>query len=322
MEGWIGRLKADHDNFRAVLTWTQSSVDDAIVEIGSRVVCALAWFWSLSGSGYWSEVRSWLGRILAKATTRDAPAIRARALYALGWVCNWQGEYATAQAAFEESVTILRVLGDQRRLGAALVWLWESTMFRGNYTAAKVAAVESLQIGQQLGDSFLLAWSHHNLGWIANDQEDLGAALAHFEQSREIHRTRGDRLGVGIAILHLGIVHWRAGRHADACLHLEESLVAMRELDPWGTPLALYHLAGVVRDMGDSDRAMILYRESLTLWKAQGNTAYVARCLEGIAQVVTAQGRKERAVRIWGAAEVLFEASSDAPLPPVERRAY
>ncbi len=319
VDRWIGRLEADHDNLRAVLTWSGSAHSDAIAEIGLRLAGALGWFWFVSG--HWSYVRLWLERALAQTATRGDQAVRARALYALGWVCNCQGDLAAGQAALETSVAIWRELGDQRGLGAALIWLWETATFHGDYARAQAIASESLQIGQQLNNTWLLAWSHHNLGWIAHDQGDYTLARRHFEQSGRYHQERGDRHGAAVTLLHLGLADWRQGDYTLAQARLEAGLVVFRELDVWGTAFGLFNLAGVVGDMGEYERAVALYRESIALWREQGNTTYLAHCLDGLAQVAAAQGRGERAAQLWGVAEVLFEASG-VPLRPAERSVY
>ena len=59
---------------------------------------------------------------------------------------------------------------------------------------------------------------------------------------------------------------------------------------------------------GDHERARISYRESLTLCKELGDKMVALGSLDGLACISAAEGARERAARLFGAAEVLGEA--------------
>jgi hypothetical protein len=66
---------------------------------------------------------------------------------------------------------------------------------------------------------------------------------------------------------------------------------------------------------------MALHTGEADLREEQSNKEGVALCLAGLAGVVGVQGQPERAARIYGAAETLFEAVG-ARLSPYDRADY
>jgi hypothetical protein len=65
----------------------------------------------------------------------------------------------------------------------------------------------------------------------------------------------------------------------------------------------------------DLGRAADIYKESLTLAWDAGMNHIVQGDLEGLACLAGAQGKAERAARLWGAAQILHE-TKDIPRDP------
>ena len=72
--------------------------------------------------------------------------------------------------------------------------------------------------------------------------------------------------------------------------------------------MVLCNLGWMALLQNELGRAAELYRESLSLSWDSGLNRIVQSALEGFACVTGAQGEKERAARLWGAAQVLHEA--------------
>jgi hypothetical protein len=68
--------------------------------------------------------------------------------------------------------------------------------------------------------------------------------------------------------------------------------------------------------------ARVLSEQCLTIMKALNDKEDMELYLLGLAEVDAALGEPVWAARLWGAAEVLSEASGGAPIPPVEHAAY
>jgi DNA-binding CsgD family transcriptional regulator len=120
----------------------------------------------------------------------------------------------------------------------------------------------------------------------------------------------------------LGQLALYQGDTATASSLAEESVVLFRELENrqdlgWG----LSFLASVVAAQGNYAAAQAFYEESLALRREVGHKGDIASGLEGLAHVLMMQGQHTWAVQLWGAAEVLREATG-SPLPPIESAGY
>src|SRR5262249_32286898 len=122
---WLERLGAEHDNLRAALEWSREQRD---VGAGLRLLGALGlcWYWR----GYWAEGLERLGELLALPEAAVAPGdsgrealavARARALTAAAlWDLTYQRDDERACAYVEESIALLRPLGETRHLSWSL----------------------------------------------------------------------------------------------------------------------------------------------------------------------------------------------------------
>jgi len=64
---------------------------------------------------------------------------------------------------------------------------------QGEYAAAQAYYEESLAIRQEIGDRQSIAGSLHNLGTVAQSQGEYAAARTCYEEARIINRETGNR---------------------------------------------------------------------------------------------------------------------------------
>src|SRR5262249_24068902 len=86
----------------------------------------------------------------------------------------------------------------------------------------------------------------------------------------------------------------------------EQSLEIFRQLgDRWGVASLLADLGNLARDQEDYDGAHALYGQSVHIFRELDHKRGVARLLECFAFAASAQLRKERSLRLAGAAAAL-----------------
>ena len=143
---WLAHLETEHDNLRVALAWCEQQAEEA--EAGLRLAGALWQFWNTRG--HLLEGRQWLKRALEKtkqdATEPEASMARALALNRAGRLAYSQSDYVAARTLFEESLTIRRRLGDQKKVANSLDLLGEVAESQGDYTTARTLHEESLTI--------------------------------------------------------------------------------------------------------------------------------------------------------------------------------
>ena len=290
------RLEDEHDNLRAALERAlgpRGSVEHAL-----RLCGALWWFWFMRG--HLSEGRRWLDEALGQTGeqaaardnahlaldapgAREAMALRAHALNGAGSLAFNQGDYAAAEACYEESLALRRALGETR----------------------------------------MIAFSLGNLGHVAARLGNAATARTRFEESLTLFRGLGEPEGIAYALGSLGHMVARRGDHRAARRHSTESLALFRELgDTRGIAWMLHDLGDAARDEVDYESAEAHYMASLSLRQELGEKLGIAECLEGLAGVAGASGEgRARAAWLFAAAERLREAIG-APRPLCERPAH
>ncbi|MBI3975020.1 MAG: tetratricopeptide repeat protein [Armatimonadetes bacterium] len=300
---WLARLEADHDNFRAALSWCLG--EDGEGETGLRLAAILVPFWEIRG--YWNEGRRWLEAVLRNASGASSAA-KVKALNGAGMLAFQQGDFARAAALAEESLSLGRALGDRRGTVTALNILGFHACATGDYGRAEALGSESLTMCREVADPLGIADALHILGLVARDRGDPAQATASLEESLRLSRALDAKWRVAINLTDLGLVMRDRGQHAQAAALIEEGLQQFRALGHrHGTATAQSHLATVAWYRRQYDRAAALFSDSLILRRELGDVRGIAVCLVGLAAVASATRQDEKAARLFGAGEGLRE---------------
>jgi ATP/maltotriose-dependent transcriptional regulator MalT len=200
----------------------------------------------------------------------------------LGNLAYLQSDYARARAMCEESLAILRPIGDRWATANTLAWLGNVAHVDGDLNRARLAREESLALAQELRAPMMIVDLQEQLGLLAVEQGDPERAEA----------------------------------------YLTAALAASRERQyPIQTALTLRGLSDVARQRGDPTRAETLLRESLALFAAVRpiNPYSIAMCLSRLALVQLDRRQTMRATRLLGAAEAVRQTAVDSLLEPEDR---
>ena len=266
---WLARLEGEGPNLRAALRW---ALERREAGVAVRLAAVLWRFWA--ARGHLGEGRRWLEAILALtvpdgASAGDAPAIpplrRAMLLHVTANLARVQGDYARAEALYEECLAIRRARDDRHGVIGAL----------------------------------------HNLGITAHEQGDAARAIRRHEEALPLAREDGDAYGIAFVLTTLGEAVLAAGDPARAAALGEEGLATFRRIGhAWGVALALTRLGDAALGRGDRARAAALHRESLALSGGLGDPRMAADALEGLARAEVGTD-PALAMRLLGAAEAL-----------------
>jgi predicted ATPase/class 3 adenylate cyclase len=254
---WLDLLSREHDNFRAALEW---ALERDPGPTALRLAAALWRFWYARGDLH--EGRRWLQATLSLPSRRSAP--RARGLSALGGIAYWQSDFATAAAAYEESLEIHRELGDRAPTVQALFDLGTTRAVMGDPQEAESLLQESLKTARELEDRRGEAWALWGLGAFRYFGGDPDGARERHEESLRIFEEVGD--------------------------------------DTWGLGNALAGLAALAAQRGDVVEARDRILKAIDAWEEQGNALVIASQLRFLAMVANEAGQPERAVRLAGVA--------------------
>jgi predicted ATPase/class 3 adenylate cyclase len=299
---WLERLEVEHDNLRAALSWALAQ-EEKEVELGLRLAGALWQFWYLRG--YYSEGRRWLESALAK--DGRSSAARLKALKAVGWLADDQGDIDRAVAAAEEGLRLSAEAEIQKGAAAPFLRILGSAAYvRGDYERATQLFEESLALSQEVGDEKGVASSLHQLGNVLSDKGDYQRAKAIYEEGLVQFRGLGDTAALARYLVSMGAEYLLQGDRERGARLNEEATELYRKLgSKGGLQYALDNLGWAALMCGDYERAKSLHEESLTLCKAQGDKLVASESLEGLACAAGVEGEVERAARLFGAGEAL-----------------
>jgi predicted ATPase len=213
----------------------------------------------------------------------EAPkAVRAYALTALGQLVYRLGAFEEAKFALGESLDLYRELEDPTGIARSVGELGSVAVFEGDYERALSLYEESAAFFRSAGDRMRLASVLGNMGAVANYQGDYERGRPLVEEALALHREFGAKDDMAITLHNLGSVAVQEGRYSDGAALLHESLELSRDL---------------------------AYREQ------------AAFTLARLAQLASAQDDRERAARLLGAADAVFE-DVGVPLYGDEKEIY
>jgi len=244
--------------------------------------------------------------------------VQAKALNGVGTLALWQGEDERAEALCQESLELYGELHDARGMALALYRLGLIAWSNGDYPVATSRLQESLVLNRQVRETVRLAFA---LAFLAlttlrhADQRESPQARSLLEESLALFRQERYQPGTAWALYCLGMWHFQLGEAAMARARFEESLAlyrAVRQRQNFAHPL--YFLGKVTARQGDLQTAHASYQESLALFEELGDQGSSAACLESWAGVVARQADARWAAQLWGAAQVLREASGPSSL--------
>jgi predicted ATPase/DNA-binding SARP family transcriptional activator len=217
--------------------------------------------------GHLSEGRRWLEGALARGEAAPK-ALRAYALTGLGQIIYRLGALEEAKVALGESLDLYRELGDPTGIARAVGELGSVAVFQDDYDTAVARYEESAALFRSAGDKIRLAAVLANMGAVANYQGDYDRGRPLGEEALALQREFGAKDDIATSLHNLGCVALLEGRYSEGAALLRESLATSRD---------------------------IAYREqeAMTLFR--------------LAELAAVQEDRERAARILGAADAVFE---------------
>jgi predicted ATPase len=188
-----------------------------------------------------------------------------QALAQQGLLLFRQGRFDRAQALFEESLAILRPMGDPEPLLDPLTFSGIIMFLSGQTQRAQSLVEESLACARAARDRWFEAYALYNHGAIAalllNRQS---VAYEEMLQGLEIWRALGDPRVTALGLNWISPTVIKLGRYEEAEAYLQESLALCRQVgDRWGMGTAYRHLGLAALAQGNLAQAQTLLRQSL-----------------------------------------------------------
>jgi predicted ATPase/DNA-binding CsgD family transcriptional regulator len=235
------------------------------------------------------------------------------------------------------------------RLGAALLWFWETrshthegwtfleralersegvavvvrakafyaagrlAWYMGNVDRSEELCQQSLALCREGGDLAGLGYALFYLGRISLRKGELATARFHLEESLKLSTETGDKIIMAWSLMVLSVVNFDLGDYPQGYSYAEESLLLCRETgDKRGIAFALNQLASGHLDEGDAVKAHPLCEESSALFKEIGDKTMERYALAGLGRVAFLQGNLSLARSLLEEASTTLQGEEDA----------
>jgi class 3 adenylate cyclase/tetratricopeptide (TPR) repeat protein len=254
-------------------------------------------------------------RFIAEAS--GDPVLVADVCAVRGLIEQKRGDIAESIALLEGAVETFRSIGDQRRIGDALLGLGTSHIFAGDAVEAEDAFGEALDAFRTLGDLRGEAWAVQNLAWVAFSAGRIDAADAHGSASLAIFEDLGDRGGVAWALGLQAYIRFHQGRFTEAEVLADRVLdEAEGRDDPWAIGMMLALRGSLRLWTGRSAAALAPAEQARERFAAMGDWYGQLLALGVLGRSLVSQGRIEEgfAVIDEGVAVAGTTTSSAAPV--------
>jgi predicted ATPase/DNA-binding SARP family transcriptional activator len=286
-----GTLLTELDNIRAAFDW-HLAAGDAVTAL--RLVRILRTFWTelMPSEG--------VQRALAAVALggNASAAARAGGLADAAWIGYINGREECARHA-EESVALSQAAGIPPD-PEALCTLALVDFFAGCFDRSLARLEEATVASRAIDDPYEIASALTGTCMARAILDDTDGALAAGEESLAIARDIGYGTQIAGSLAALGFA-WGARDLERGVALLDESLAL--KSDTTYSALARV-VSGHLRVMlGDHDRALRLFGETLEIYRELGDAFYLPTSLEGTAAALCLRGRATAAARLLGASE-------------------
>lgn len=218
--------------------------------------------------GYLSEGSRWIKQVLEKSVEEADTKLRAKAYLGIGNLSWKQGELEAAEQFFQESLRLSREIDDKFWICRSVGGLGSVKNRQGDLNQAKIFTEEALAIARELNDITQISNRLNSLGEIARIQEDYDAARDFYEQALILAKQESLKSSITVFTTNLAAV---------ACLQR------------------------------DYNAALSLALESLDIIEEFGDKIPTGILLGVFAALAVAAGKTEKAARLFGAAQAIFD---------------
>jgi predicted ATPase len=210
------------------------------------------------------------------------------------------GQFDQAVIRFEESLAILRSIGDPALLTGPLIFSGTIMHLIGEIERAQSLIDEGLACAQAAGDEWFTAYALLNQGYIAGL---LGRYAEGYEQmlaGLAMWRALGDPRYTALGLNFISPTAIKLGRYEEAGAFLQESLILCRQVgDRWGMGTAYRYLGLAALAQGDIPKAQSLLYKSLDLFTDFVTGWDIVQSLVYLGEATAAAGDSSEARQIY-----------------------
>jgi serine/threonine protein kinase len=192
----------------------------------------------------YDEAEKAFEQALAIATFYKGLRAQARALLSLASLNSHHREKTAQVIEYAEKALAFYQKGSYRRqIMQAHAILGHAYDQQGDYTRARNAFDQQLQLAEKINDRTQTASAREGLGIVFSHQEQYPSALSHFDESYKLYESLKMSVNTGHVHLNRANVYWQMGRYKDAQRDFDEVRRAEKPEEAYREVKALLHLS-------------------------------------------------------------------------------
>jgi len=295
---WLTRFKQEQENLRIALLWFLQHEE---AESALRLFLATVQYFFRS-VGNWEELLSWHETALVLPGARQHQACYAEVL---GWraylslsLNRMRGKIASSELAqLEESVALLREVGEKRRLIMMLTFLGRAYQaIRHDEARATLTFQEGIALGRELEDVWRVGGPMTYLAGQFEAQGDLQRARLLLEEVLQIGQQINGQWALAQICDHVASVASAQRDDVQAQLFAQEALrVARATSNKLIMVTACSRLGYLARRQNDKTGASAWYTEALAIAREMGFHTYIPFALNELGEIALLEGDTRRA---------------------------
>jgi predicted ATPase/class 3 adenylate cyclase len=195
-------------DYPAVIAAAQAAIElaGAAGDVAKEAAGYWQWGRALGRQGEYNTAKAQLESTLTRARDAQLRRLEADSLYYIGYICMHHGNYAEARNYYEQAQRIYQDIGDLLSEAKSINAMALLAWRQADHTWAQTYFEQAVRIFRELGDRRDESTVLNNLGMISEEQGDPIEARAFYEQALRICREIGNRLGESHALNNLGLV--------------------------------------------------------------------------------------------------------------------
>lgn len=247
---------------------------------------------------------------LCRSLAAGGEAALADALLAGGLAAAWfRGDFAQAEAWYEQAAAIYQMHGTPWEQGLALLRLGVIAARRGDYQKSLLRFEESLGVFRELDDAFGLARTYGEISYVYFNHGDYGQARRMDEQALYYDKKLRFQHAVAGSLIALGTYSRIDGDFGRAEAFLEEAANIRYEFNLLDENSRFY--LGCIKLQGQNfAEARLYFMEHLKISQKHDLQISLGESLIGLGAVAAGLFQYERSARLTGAGRALHDTNS------------
>jgi predicted ATPase/transcriptional regulator with XRE-family HTH domain len=261
----IRELSVEMDNVRAAWSWAVQRQSFGWI---AKALDSFGWLCDIAGwLGEGIELMEPVVQALRARAAEDEQKILGHTLAQQGLLYFRKGRFDQAQAAWGESLVILRPFGDAKLLTLPLIYNSILCHLMGDMDTARALLEEGLACARAAGDRWAEAYAIFNQGYIASLTGHYADGYERMLDGLACWRQLGDPSSIALGLNYIASTAIQLGYLLQAQSYLEESLALCGQVgDRWGMGTAYRNLGLTALAQGQPVEAQILIRKSLDIF--------------------------------------------------------